>query len=110
MWPAIPFEWVADFLDHMDALNFAKSSGVEAEVAKALLDWHVYVYAKDSDGRTPLHWACVHGHVEVAKALERGADIHADDSDGRTPQYYALLRGRRKEGLIAMLWGKGVTV
>eukprot|EP00976_Prorocentrum_cordatum_P044914 907755-Prorocentrum_minimum.AAC.1 len=39
-------------------------------VAKTLLERGAEVDAADSMGRTPLHWACAHGHVEMVKMLQ----------------------------------------
>jgi hypothetical protein len=45
-------------------------------------------------GRTPLHWAGSHGHVQVFQALlEHGADIEAKDNGGWTPLHYACYKG-----------------
>jgi len=92
-------------------LHHACEQASLTELAKALLEKGADVHAKDNAERTlmPLHGACVHGHAEVAKALqEMRADVHAEGRDGLMPLYYALRRGRRKEGLIATLRGKGV--
>jgi ankyrin repeat protein len=52
------------------------------------------VNAKDNDDRTPLHWACLCGHVQVGKELkEHGADIEAKDDDGDTPLHAAAMSG-----------------
>lgn len=44
-------------------------------------------------GRTPLHFACLYGHFEAAKALVRaGADLEARDKVGVTGAW----RGRQR--------------
>jgi len=49
----------------------------------------------DERGRTPLHYAAAHGHVEVCAALaEAGPDVNAQDEDGETPLHYAIRRNR----------------
>jgi ankyrin repeat protein len=50
------------------------------------------VNAKDIYGdRTPLHWACAHGHMQVFNELvEHGADVEATDRHGSTPLHYAI--------------------
>jgi ankyrin repeat protein len=40
-----------------------------AEVVKALLEKGADVQAKNSDGWTPLHWACRFGHHDIAAML-----------------------------------------
>jgi ankyrin repeat protein len=48
------------------------------------------VNAKDSDGRTPLHWASYFNAIETAKLLiENGADVKAKDNWGQTPLHLA---------------------
>ena len=42
-----------------------------------------------------LHWACIHGHLECAKALlGAGADINKQDNNGWTPLMNAAINGR----------------
>ena len=56
--------------------------------------------AKDNRGRTPLHWAAIEGHKEVAELLiAKGADVNPNTSnvydfsyDGRTPLDVAIGR------------------
>jgi ankyrin repeat protein len=38
-------------------------------VAKALLEKGADVQAKDYVGETPLHWACLNGHHDIAAML-----------------------------------------
>ena len=50
--------------------------------------------AKDDRGRTPLHYACRVGNIEVAKTLlALHADIRIKDSFERTPLYVAWQNG-----------------
>ena len=52
------------------------------------------INAKTSINRTPLHLACLHGFIEVAKVLvEYGADINAVDDDHNTSLHYACMHG-----------------
>lgn len=47
-------------------------------VVKELLGYCSNVKDIDQDGNTPLHLACIHGFVNVAKVLvESGADVEA---------------------------------
>ena len=49
---------------------------------------------KDGAQRTPLHHACINGHMELAMALvDSGADIHARDVTQYTPLHYACING-----------------
>ncbi|KDP35833.1 hypothetical protein JCGZ_10647 [Jatropha curcas] len=53
------------------------------------------VNLKDSEGRTPLHWAVDRGHLNVVDVLVgMSADINAKDIDGQTPLHYAAVCDR----------------
>jgi ankyrin repeat protein len=50
--------------------------------------------AKGRSYRTPLHWACCNGHVQVFQALlEHGSDIEAKDKSDATPLHWACFKG-----------------
>ena len=56
---------------------------------------------KDGAQRTPLHYACRNGNVEVAMALvDRGADVDAEDDNQRTPLHYACIEGHMEVALL----------
>lgn len=61
---------------------------------QALVDGRaVNVNSKDDKGRTPLHFACQMGHVEIVQCLlSRKADVNAADDKGRTALH--LVCGR----------------
>lgn len=43
-------------------------------------------------GRTPLHWAIINGHTQIAKLLiSEGANIDLADNKGETPLHFACL-------------------
>ncbi|MBN2245368.1 MAG: ankyrin repeat domain-containing protein [Candidatus Aminicenantes bacterium] len=47
--------------------------------------------ALDEDKYTPLHWACMRAHWDVAKYLiEQGADLNIQGGDGGTPMNWAV--------------------
>ena len=51
------------------------------------------VNAKDKRGRTPLYWAAVAGHNEIAELLiAKGADVNAKNKDGDTPLDEAISK------------------
>ena len=57
---------------------------------------------KDTESRTPLHFACGFAHDEIARLLiESGANVEATDSKGNTPLHYAAGYGEGREGLSA---------
>ncbi|PON81239.1 Notch [Trema orientale] len=75
----------------MDAIhNFAR----EGEVDNLLkcIESGVPVNLKDSEGRTPLHWAVDRGHLNMSELLvSRNADVNAKDNEGQTPLHYAAM-------------------
>jgi glutaminase len=67
-------------------LIHACSEGLTEEIRELLTQQKVDANSKDYDGRTPLHLACVEGHLEAVKVLlEFGADPFAKDRFGSTP-------------------------
>lgn len=57
----------------------------------------------DSQGRTPLHIAAIHGHVEVTQFLVSvGSDTDMLDSQGWTPLHFAAYQGH-VEAVVILL-------
>jgi hypothetical protein len=92
----------------VDALGFAAvhsaAAGGDAGVMTLLIEQaHVDVNAISRYGATPLHVACLKGHLAVALLLlENGANREARDARGRTPLFEAVS-GRQDEFIEAML-------
>jgi cytohesin len=58
----------------------------DIEAVKQHLSEGTEVNAKGGTGRTPLHWAAIEGHKEIAELLiAEGADVGAKTNDGKTP-------------------------
>lgn len=52
----------------------------------------IEVNLRDSEGRTPLHWAVDRGHLNAAEILvNANADVNAQDNEGQTALHYAVL-------------------
>ena len=83
-----------------DELKAAESIVVAVELGnieavKQHLNDGTEVNAKGGTGRTPLHWAAIEGHKEIAELLiAEGADVNAKDDDGYTPLDTAIRRKR----------------
>ncbi|KAF7504245.1 hypothetical protein GJ744_002567 [Endocarpon pusillum] len=65
--------------------------------------------ARDSTGRTALHWAAERGHEEVVEMLlAKGAEVNAQDGDYGNALQAASWRGDEK--VVEMLLAKGTEV
>lgn len=54
------------------------------------------VKSEDKYVRTPLHWACRYGNIEMASYLiEKGSQIDAQDESANTPAHLAALFNRK---------------
>ncbi|KAK7410732.1 hypothetical protein VNO78_01758 [Psophocarpus tetragonolobus] len=74
----------------MEAIHGFAREGDMANLLKCIENG-VSVNLKDSEGRTPLHWAVDRGHLNVTELLVgRNADVNAQDNDGQTPLHYAV--------------------
>lgn len=87
---------------HSPLHNVAFYTGNVA-VARLLLQRGAGIQAKTRRERSPLHYACGHNHLELAKLLLNhpyGASLKAEDDAGCTPFQYAF--GYNDQGLFAM--------
>jgi ankyrin repeat protein len=52
------------------------------------------INSKDDEGETPLHWAAMEGHKDMAVfLLTNKADVNARDKAGDTPLHWAAMEG-----------------
>ncbi|CAL1404465.1 unnamed protein product [Linum trigynum] len=85
----------------MDAVHAFAREGDADSLLKSI-DHDVSVNLKDSEGRTPLHWAVDRGHLNIVELLVgRNADINAKDNEGQTALHYAVVCER--EGIAEFL-------
>ena len=88
----------------LDNLIAAAKQG-NLEGVKAILDADgSLVNQKDASGATPVHYAAVHGHSQIARLLvQRGADVNSTDSQfGATPAGWAIEYLRELGGYLAI--------
>lgn len=75
----------------LDAIHAFAREGDTENLIKCV-EGGVPVDIKDSEGRTPLHWAVDRGHIEAAESLlSRNADVNSKDNEGQTPLHYAAV-------------------
>lgn len=75
----------------MDAVHAYAREGEVDNLLKCIKNG-VSVNLRDSEGRTPLHWAVDRGHLKVTELLTgMNADVNAKDNDGQTPLHYAAV-------------------
>ncbi|KAL7147318.1 hypothetical protein ABFS83_06G099500 [Erythranthe nasuta] len=84
----------------LDAIHKFAKEGDEEKLLECI-ESGVPLNLKDSEGRTPLHWAVDRGHMNVtALLLRKKADVNAKDNEGQTALHYAAACER---GAIAEL-------
>ncbi|GKA38864.1 acyl-CoA-binding domain-containing protein 1-like protein [Tanacetum coccineum] len=78
----------------LDAIHAFAREGDTENLIKCV-EGGIAVDMKDSEGRTPLHWAVDRGHIEAAELLlSRNADVNLKDNEGQTPLHYAAVCDR----------------
>eukprot|EP00761_Pharyngomonas_kirbyi_P010203 gb/GECH01010221.1/.p1 GENE.gb/GECH01010221.1/~~gb/GECH01010221.1/.p1 ORF type:complete len:148 (+),score=41.83 gb/GECH01010221.1/:1-444(+) len=75
-------------------LHNAAMSG-DAHATRLMIDQGYNVNAKDRLDPTPLHWACLEGHILVVIELLKSPDIQVNVKAqwGNTPLHWACLKG-----------------
>ncbi|KAH6822185.1 acyl-CoA binding protein 2 [Perilla frutescens var. hirtella] len=75
----------------LDAIHAFAREGDEENLLKCI-ESGVPLNVKDSEGRTPLHWAVDRGHLNItALLLNKNADVNAKDGEGQSPLHYAAV-------------------
>jgi ankyrin repeat protein len=86
----------SDFAFGGEIHDAAESGGLE-KVRLLLKANPELVFSKDTDGRTPLHYAASCTNKDVVELLlAYKADVNAKDNDGRTPLHLASEDGRKE--------------
>ncbi|KAL4574747.1 hypothetical protein LXL04_021583 [Taraxacum kok-saghyz] len=93
----------------MEAIHdFAKEGDIK-NLLKCL-ESGVSINTKDSEGRTPLHWAVKRGHMDVVDfLLKNNADVNSRDNEGDTLLHYAAV-GESVEIIEMLVKGNGGSV
>lgn len=77
-------------------IHDAAKDGDLARVKVLLKSSPRLVFSRDEDGETPLHWAALRGHGDVARCLlANKADVNARDKEGETPLLLASRNGHQ---------------
>ena len=81
-----------------DSLLSVVKSGDVDEVRRFLEQDRYLVNCTDTDGLTPLHWACGEGNLEMIKMLisKFGADSDARTLNNITPLHAAAVKGKEE--------------
>ena len=67
------------------------------------------IRAQETNGRTPLHWAAFHGHIDVVNLLlANGADVNLRDHGGWIPLMFGrIAHPDRREKIAHILLAHG---
>ncbi|XP_026377387.1 acyl-CoA-binding domain-containing protein 1-like isoform X2 [Papaver somniferum] len=78
----------------MEAIHTSAREGELDNLVKHI-ESGISVNLKDSEGRSPLHWAVDRGHLDMVELLlSKNADVNAQDNEGQTPLHYAAMCDR----------------
>jgi CDK inhibitor PHO81 len=84
--------------DEINERNCLHKSAIKGrlEILRLGLASNVDVHSTDVYGRLPLHYACMHGHVELVQDLIRAAPetVNFRDQDSFTPLIHAIVHSK----------------
>jgi len=101
----------AAFCDDDPAMPLVSAikAGNLPSVKKIIENKHFYINIRDKDGWTPIMYAAMYGHNDIAQALiDRKADIDEKDWLGWTPLMLAEYFGKNETALLLIEKGADV--
>ena len=90
--------WALEWLEPQSGKEEKRQKGSErfASFVSLLVSKGADVNAKNSDGRTPLHWAVGNNLRECVEILiSHGAEVNTQDNDGWTPLCFGWMQPRK---------------
>ncbi|KAK6155565.1 hypothetical protein DH2020_009813 [Rehmannia glutinosa] len=94
----------------LDAIHAFAREGDEEKLLKCI-ESGVPLNLKDSEGRTPLHWAVDRGHLSVTELLlNKNADVNAKDDEGQTALHYAAVCERNAIAELLVKHGADIEI
>ncbi|KAF5175287.1 Acyl-coa-binding domain-containing protein [Thalictrum thalictroides] len=84
----------------------ASSRDGEIDNLLKFIDSGISINLKDSEGRTPLHWAVDRGNLKAVELLvSKKADLNVMDDEGQTPLHYATMCEREATAEYLVIHG-----
>lgn len=85
----------ADSINERNSIHEAAISG-RVDVLEAAMHHNADIQAPDVYGRRPLHYACMHGHVQMIHTLASAAPdtVNSKDLDNFTPLIHGIVRSQ----------------
>ncbi len=81
----------------------------DTDIIRELIASHENVNQQDDNGRTPLHWSALNGHLAVVQTLiMANANVNQQDKYGWTPLHWSALNGHLAVSKILIKCGANV--
>ncbi|KAJ3658220.1 hypothetical protein Zmor_009973 [Zophobas morio] len=91
--------------------NATKTTKVDKDIIKLLIDNGIYVNVRNTYGRTPLHFCCENADFKTTEALlEHRALVNTLDKDDNSALHYASTSSTKNTEVLKLLLDKGSNV